>query len=131
MIHEIKPRVFRNEFNNNKAKLDDLFLTYQNSNVLVKEDKDKLWYPTFADFYSSHPTLMEKAQFLFTIDNLNYYLVEEDIEEQPGWTYVSSSRFRTEQKYWRSFAGAVGLQLSRWYTNHKFCSRCGKSLKGL
>ena len=66
MIHEIKPRVFHNEFNNNKAKLDDLFL-FTKSNVLVKEDKDKLWYPTFADFYSSHPTLMEKAQFLLLL----------------------------------------------------------------
>ncbi len=129
MIHDIEPRVFRNEFNNRKAKLGDLFLTYKDNSVLVKEDKDKLWYPSFEDFFLSHPQLIESAHFLFTIDNYNYYLVEEEIDEVPGWTYVSSTRFRSERKYWRSFAGAVGLQLNRWYLNHRFCSRCSKPLK--
>ena len=128
MIHDIEPRVFRNEFNNDKAELNDLFLTYQDNSVLVREDKDKLWYPSFADFSPTHPNLMESANFLFTIDELNYYLVEEKLDEVPGWTYVSSARFRTERKYWRSFAGAMGLQLARWYSNHKFCSRCSEPL---
>ncbi len=128
MIHDIEPRIFRNEFNNEKADINDLFLTYKDDMVLVKEGKDKLWYPSFADFSSTYPDLMENSHFLFTIDELNYYLVEEEIDEAPGWEYVSSTRFRTEKKYWRSFAGAMGLQLNRWYSNHKFCSRCSKPL---
>lgn len=129
MIQDIEPRVLHNEYKDNKAKPEDLFLAYQENCVLVKEDKDKLWYPSFADFSKKHPHLMEEAQFLFTIDDLNYYLVEEEeLDNVPGWTYVSGTRFRSERKYWRSFAGVLGLQLNRWYTNHKYCSRCSKPM---
>ena len=130
MIQDIEPRIFYNEYKDKKAKPDDLFLAYQGNSVLVKESKDKLWYPSFADFQDKYPDLMESAQFLFTIDDLNYYLIDEEkIDLIPGWVYVSNSRFRSERKYWRSFAGVIGLQLNRWYANHKYCSRCSHVLK--
>lgn len=130
MLQDIEPRIFNNEFKNKKANQNNLFLAYQDDHVLVKEDKDKLWYPSFADFYTSHPHLIEEAQFLFTIDELNYYLVEEEgLDELQGWTYVSQTRFREEKKYWRSFAGVIGWQLNRWYENHKYCSKCKEPLK--
>ncbi|NLJ58522.1 MAG: NAD(+) diphosphatase [Tissierellia bacterium] len=130
MIHDIEPRIFNNSFKNKKAESRDLFLSYDGDKVLVREDKDKLWYPSFSDFEKQYPELINTAQFLFTIDTINYYLVEEKgLDTVDGWTYVTTGRFRTEIKYWRSFAGAVGWQLNRWYENHKFCSRCGKTLK--
>lgn len=129
MIQDIAPRVFHNHFKNKKAELTDLFLSYNKDTILVREDKDKLWYPSFLDFEEKYPKLKDDARFLFNIDDINYYLVEEDNLELDGWAYVSTSRFRTEVKYWRSFAGAVGWQLNRWYVNHRFCSRCGKSTK--
>lgn len=130
MIQDIEPKVFHNKFQNKQADSSDLFLSYQGDRVLVHEEKEKLWYPSFADYAETHPHLIQKSQFLFTIDELNYYLVEEEgLDAVLGWAYVSNSRFRSEKKYWRSFAGAIGLQLNRWYANHKFCSRCGAPMK--
>lgn len=130
MIQDIEPRTFDNNFKNKKAEPDDLFLSFQGDTVLIKDDKDKLWYPSFKDFEKEYPHLQEDAQFLFTIDEINYYLVEEKgLDSANGWTYADTGRFRTETKYWRSFAGAVGWQLNRWYTNHRFCSKCGKPMK--
>ena len=133
MFQDIEPRTFQNEFQNKQAEPEDLFLafqegTVQEGTVLVREDKDKLWYPSFADYSDSHTHLLQEAQFLFTIDDLNYYLVEEEgLDEVPGWVYVSNKRFR--KKYWRSFAGIIGWQLYRWYADHKFCSRCCKPMQ--
>lgn len=130
MIQDIEPRVFRNEYKDKKAQPEDLFLYYRENTVLVKEDTNKLWYPSFTDFQENHPNLKEDGQFLFTIDDINYYLIaEKDLDDVDGWTYVSTTRFRSERKYWRSFAGALGLQMNRWYNNHKFCSRCSKQIK--
>lgn len=130
MIHDISPRIFNNKFQNKKAELQDLFLAYDGDTVLVKEDKDKLWYPSFSDFIKRYPNLISNAHFLFTIDNINYYLVDEKgLDQVEGWIYASTGRFRTEIKYWRSFAGVVGWQLNRWYNNHRFCSKCGKPTK--
>ncbi|WP_312835746.1 NAD(+) diphosphatase [Sedimentibacter saalensis] len=130
MIQDIEPRIFNNKFNNKKAEPQDLFLSYEGDTVLVREDKDKLWYPSFSDFEKDYPHLIDDAQFLFTIDEINYYLVDEkSLDSAEGWTYATTNRFRTELKYWRSFAGAVGWQLNRWYSNHRFCSKCGKIMK--
>jgi len=130
MIQDIEPRIFDNKFKNKKAEPQDLFLSYEGDTVLVREDKDKLWYPSFSDFEAEYPHLINDAQFLFTIEDINYYLVvEKELDSEEGWTYVTTNRFRTEPKYWRSFAGAVGWQLKRWYDNHRFCSKCGKSMK--
>ncbi|HSP48381.1 MAG TPA: NAD(+) diphosphatase [Clostridiaceae bacterium] len=130
MIQDIEPRIFSNSFQNRKPEPSDLFLSYDGDNVLVMEGKDKLWYPSFSDFEKEYPHLMENAKFLFSIDDINYYLTEEKgLDSAEGWIYASTSRFRTEPKYWRSFAGVVGWQLNRWYANHQFCSRCGKPVK--
>ncbi len=130
MIQDIEPKIFNNQFKNRRARAGDFFLSYNGDTVLVKEDKDKLWYPSFLDFEKFFPELINTSQFLFTIDNINYYLTEEKgLDALDGWVYVSTGRFRTEPKYWRSFAGVVGLQLNRWYTNNKYCGRCGKPTK--
>ncbi|MDW7671096.1 MAG: NAD(+) diphosphatase [Bacillota bacterium] len=130
MIQNIEPRVFNNRFRNRVAESQDLFLAYQDDTVLVGEDQDKLWYPSFADFEAEYPELIQEAQFLFTIDEIHYYLIDrQGLDTVKGWIYATTGRFRTEPKYWRSFAGAIGWQLNRWYKNHLFCSRCGKPLK--
>jgi len=129
MINDIEPRIFYNNFQPKKAQPGDLFLSYIEDTVLVKVEKEKLWYPSFSDYEQSHPQLINNARFLFSIDDINYFLTEEEgLDLADSWSYVSTSRFRTEIKYWRSFAGAVGLQLKRWYVDHQFCSRCGEMM---
>jgi len=130
MIQDIEPKIFDNNFKNKAADPQDLFLSYKGNTVLVREEKEKLWYPSFSDFVTEYPQLIDAAQFLFTIDDINYYLVDEKgLDAVTGWTYVTTDRFKNEPKYWRSFAGAVGWQLNRWYANHQFCSKCGKRTK--
>ena len=99
MIQDIAPKVFHNSFKNKQAEPTDLFLSYNGDTVLVREDKDKLWYPSFLDFEEKYPNLNDDAKFLFNIDDINYYLVDENNLEVEGWAYVSTNRFRTEVKY--------------------------------
>lgn len=131
MIQDIEPRIFNNNFENKTAKPEDLFLSYEGDSILLREDKSKLWYPSFADFEEAgYPHLRDNAQYLFSIDDINYYLVDKKgLDSAVGWSYVTTKRFMTEPKLWRSFAGAVGWQLYRWYDNHRYCSKCGKSMK--
>ncbi|NCB41378.1 MAG: NAD(+) diphosphatase [Clostridia bacterium] len=127
MIQEIGPKIFDNHFKNKTAETSDLFLSYEGDTILIHEGKEKLWYPSFADFQLAYPNIMNGAQYLFSIDDMNYFLVDEQgLDSLEGWVYVSINRFRSETKYWRSFAGVVGLELKHWYDNHGFCSRCGK-----
>lgn len=129
MIHNIKPKILDNQYKNRAAKPFDLFLSYKGDKVLVKENKDKLWYPSFSDFEKYYPNLAKSSEFLFTIDDFNYYLIDKDgLDSVEGWIYVDTNRFRTEPRFWRSFAGVLGWQLNRWYKNHRFCSKCGSPM---
>jgi NAD+ diphosphatase len=129
MIQDIEPRIFDNRFMNKAAQPQDFFLAYKGDSVLVREGMEKLWYPSFSDFDAVFPRLTENARFLFAIDGMNFFLVEEaGIYAVAGWAYAGAERFRTEPEYWRGFAGALGWQLSRWYRDHHFCSRCGKPM---
>lgn len=130
MINDIEPRRFDNCYKSKKAEPHDLFLSYEGNTVLVKKDKDKLWYPSFENYEKEFPGLVENATFLFTVDDINYYLVEEKgLDSVDGWEYISTENFRTEPKKWRSFVGVSGWQLSRWYGNNLFCGRCGAPMK--
>ena len=51
---------------------------YQDELVLVREDKDQLWYPSFADFEKDYPNLIREAQFLFTDTLLAGYFAQLD-----------------------------------------------------
>jgi len=127
MIQDIAPKVFNNKFENKQASNNDIFLTYEKNNILIRENSDHLCYPRFSDFSSTYPNLVENAQFLFTIDSANYFLVNNpNLNNISGWTYATIQQLRSESECWRSFAGIVGYQLSQWYTQHKFCSHCGK-----
>lgn len=129
MIQNIEPKQFNNLFREKKASPQDVFLAYKDDAVLVKEGRESLWYPAFSDFAEQYPDLAADATFLFTIDDSHFYLVQVDgLDQVEGWTYTPASRFRTDERHWRSFAGAVGMQLDRWYRNHRCCGRCGSPL---
>ena len=68
MIHDIEPRIFDNNFKSKPAESKDLFLSYEGDSVLVREDKDKLWYPAFSDFELEYPDLIKDAHFLFSVE---------------------------------------------------------------
>lgn len=105
-------------------------MAYRDESVLVRTEEDRLWYPTFADYTPYFPQLAERARFLFSIDELNYFLVAGDeLAPQPGWAFVNTERFRRENEHWRAFAGALGWQLHSWYRDNIYCSRCRQPLQ--
>lgn len=129
MLQDIGPRIFDNTYSEKRADPGDIILSYSGDQVLVREKSEKLCYPSFADLSSGLSSLSAGAQFLFSIDGVNYFLVHKLTEAPSGWTYVSTARLRVEKEHWRSFAGALGWQLYRWYRDHVYCSRCREPLE--
>ena len=130
MLHNISPKILHNQFANIIACETDLFLSFRDDSVLVKEGPSKLWYPSFRDYIGKSPELITNSKYLFTIDDLRFFLVD-PVDEDPenAWVYVPTSRFRSESKYWRSFAGVIGAQLNRWYDINRYCGKCGRPLE--
>lgn len=128
MIQDIKPNIFYNEFNDIKIDNNSRIIVFRNDDVLVKHDNKepkKIIFPLYGEFDFKR----EKLIYLFKIDNISYFLSEEDYGlENKGFGYESMFVFRTAIPKFDAFAGFTAHHLYCWYRDNKFCGRCGGKL---
>ncbi len=153
MIHDIDPHIFCNEYKNKKATDNDFILIYYGNSVLLGDKDGEIVIPILSDFSDTDEDIKSQAQFLFTIDGNDYYLLRDTVineyekHEYPNdnntkdknvlskytkdkyandkYAYVNTGDYRYKAPMWKAFACAVGEQMNRWYRENKFCSKCG------
>lgn len=126
MIHNINPHEFCNDYKNKTIKENDFVLIYNGSSVLLGEEDGEILIPMLRDFVDIYTDMKSQAQFLFSIDGMDYYLIKDiAVAENDKYTYINTIEYRYKLPMWRTFACAVGEQLNRWYLENKFCSKCG------
>lgn len=122
MIQDIYPRVFHNQYKPDKTADDGSYvLHFSDKGVLVKDGQ----YPVCSQFGNIDKN---ELTYLFSIDDNDYYLYENELEVVPeGYEYmtVRSLRFADLPDRYNVFVAFTGHQLAGWYKNNKFCGRCG------
>ena len=120
MIQDIAPSIFHNEYVVREPSPDDYVFIFKNRQILVRDDGDSITCPKVSDIGN------DKLQFLFTINNkYNYlYLGDEDIVPE-GFYYTDIKSLRRTDNKLLAFAGMTAYHLHTWYTNNRFCGRCG------
>ncbi len=128
MIQDIKPNIFYNEYNNIKIDDKSRIIIFRDDEVLIKHNKEQplnIIFPLYGDYEFKKEELI----YLFRIDDISYYLCEDDIGlENQGFKYESMFVFRTALPKFDAFAGFTAHHLYCWYRDNKFCGRCGKKL---
>lgn len=66
-----------------------------------------------------------EAQFVFSMQQEDYYLWMGEAGELPGFTYEPASGLRQLVSKEICFAAMTGWHLFCWYRNNQFCGRCG------
>lgn len=128
MIQDIEPHIFKNEYSNSTITEEDYILIFHDNSVLLLEAQE-IKIPTLKQFNESYPNINIQVQYLFGIDDRNYYLAWDTLVEAKGkWKYISTGELRDRTPMWKAFACTVGEQLNRWYFNHIYCGRCGSLL---
>lgn len=122
MIQDIEPHIFHNEFENPAASAEDFLLSYNGKQILIYENDGEIDLPHIDEVKA------ENAQFLFRIDGRNYFMTQ-NAAETKRYKYKDTAILRWVRPMWKAFAAAVGEQLYRWYTEHRFCGRCASELK--
>lgn len=125
MIQDILPHEYHVEFTPCKPAADDILLIFRGDSVLVREENGRTWFPSVGGF-----DIKLDPIFLFKIDETNIFMA--DVENGivfEGWEFVKPEYFRTAAPRWKAFAGITAVQLHRWYTENRFCPRCGEKLK--
>ena len=66
-----------------------------------------------------------QAQFVFSMQEEDYFLWMGEAGEVPGFSYEPASSLRQSVSKEICFAAMTGWHLFTWYRNNQFCGRCG------
>lgn len=124
MIQDIFPHRFDNQYLA-KTKIDDedIILHYSGSTMLFRIDRTEHELPRKKDFFS----FPEEAVriFLFSLDETPCFLVPDLKVHEPHLAYREISLFRTMSSQETAWITIAGLHLSNWYSQNRFCGKCG------
>lgn len=74
-------------------------------------------------------SLYENAVYLFTIDDDEFFLVNELASVPTGFYMEKIAVLVNRDDHYPQFAAVTGRQLYDWYRDRKYCGRCGRPLK--
>ena len=133
MIQDIFPHAFDNSFSPRKPLVGDRVLIYRDDAVLICCDEEAgPQLPTFGELIKYWSDIEKHATYLFAIDIEGFFLVDEsevNIRLPKKYMLENVSLFRTMKPQYLAFAGITGHQLYKWYTDNKYCGRCGSIME--
>ena len=125
MIHEIFPHQFNNEFiiSDNIGE-NDFILHFDGNSLLLKIIGDEFVLPRKNDIAGISDST--ENIFLFKLNNFSCFLIWDCPKiDNSQFTYKEISFFRTFKQQEIAWASIVGYQLMSWYSQNKFCGKCG------
>jgi NAD+ diphosphatase len=129
MIQDIFPHRFNNQFLADRAiEADDYVLHFRDNKLLMKVVGSDLEVPQKKDF----PQINGDAQttFLFTLDDVSCFMLWNDLPiDESAFCYKEINFFRTLSRPETAWISLVGFHLHYWYSEHRFCGKCGAKNK--
>ncbi len=124
MVQDIAPLKFDNTYHNYRPDGTSVILSYADNTVLSKIDDRMVTLPRFNDFFPQTETYPD-AVYLFSIDDIHYFLPIIPLEAGNGFTYNPVGAFRDLKPRFIAFAVFTGVGLYSWYISHIYCGKCG------
>lgn len=130
MIQDIAPHQFKNEYRPVSPQKNSIALYYEEHTALMRRTQTGIEFPTFGELERLNEELYENSIYLFTIDEKQYYLVD-NLNRAPHceFTMENTEIFRTADPQYSAFAGITGYQLYRWYQTRRYCGSCGHKMR--
>lgn len=129
MIHDIAPHEYDVTYRKVSPESHDIMLIFRDNALLCSIENNEISYPTAEDIEKVFYDVKEKAKFLFRIDDRDYFeLRDPKIDPFKKWDYLDKDRLRSIRPLWKIFAAITGFQIHNWYTNTRFCGRCGSEM---
>ena len=121
MIQDIAPHQFKNEYRPVSPQKDSIALYYEEHTALMRRTQTGIGFPTFGELERLNEEIYENSIYLFTIDEKQYYLVDNlNREPHSEFTVENTEIFRTADPQYSAFAGTTGYQLYRWYQTRRY-----------
>ncbi len=136
MIQDIHPHRFNRDFAIKDAGSEDIAMYFlKNEVLLIRKDiegKERLTFPTFKDLEAAGYDLKEKGEYLFAIDDQDFYLIrtEDEVKLIDSFEMKPTVFFREMKPQYMAFAGITAKQINNWKISRAYCGRCGTKTIG-
>ena len=128
MIQDIAPHIYKNEYKPQRPADNSYIMYFKEGKLLARIVDEEIEYPTFGEMTAQNADIYEEATYLFTIDDMRFYLVER-LEHDDTYEWIKKETFRQAKPLHLAFAGITAYQLHSWYEHRKFCGKCGHPMK--
>lgn len=144
MIQDIAPHRYDNTYHVQKPGAQDYVFCIQKGRILLRETAEEhvLTIPRREEIEAAVQELMDRAVYLFSVDEKPYFLVsvpekeaeeilaklKEGAEKEPEQLYYAwktPTDIRAMEPMHQAFAAITAVQLWRWRQSRQFCGRCG------
>ena len=125
MIQDIYPSKLFNEYRNLSMEDGDIALFFDEQGKLLTGGTDGALVFTTGRDAKDRETI-----FLFAIDDRKFFLVRDEEEYvKEGFSYRSIREIRDMHAYGKEiFAVFTAFHLWKWYSDNRFCGKCGEKL---
>ena len=131
MLQDLEFGHLDNQYHEKTPQPGDTVLCMRKGDILISRDStDHLALPTWAQvkaccthWHRWGGTM--QTQFIFSLQNQDYYLWMGEAGGVPGFAYESAATLRQVVSKHICFAAMTGWHLFTWYRNNQFCGRCG------
>ena len=134
MIQDIYPKKLINVYREEKAGQDDSLMVFYEGRLFLKYDEISggLSFPRVGDYDPDRKALAGSLIYLFSVDEEKYFLAKDlpvilsEVKERgyECFTLREIRDFKTEEKH-KVFAAYTAFHLWKWYSDNKFCGKCG------
>lgn len=127
MINEIYPHRINLTYIPEIGQSDaDVLLYFNDGELLLKRDGSSLVFPTRKEMGYDKET----GFFLFNLNGINCFLIGDcPFPENGEFGFHDINFFRKTHQKEVAWASLLGLHLMNWYTQNRFCGKCGSPNK--
>ena len=124
MIQDIYPSKLDNRFMSCEINDEDNLLVFDHDGKLyISAEEGELRFLTGAEAQS------DQAIYLFSLDDRKYFFLADACDyHKEGYTYRSVRELRDVSCGKELFAAFTAYHLWKWYTDNRFCGKCGHKL---
>lgn len=123
MIQDIYPSRLDNSYAKAEPSAGDFLLYFDEKGRIFAGTSDG--EALFATYDGSDNI---DATYLFSIDDKKYFLAKGSPEEDGGFEYRTIRQLRDDAQGTQLFAAFTGYHLNKWYSDNRFCGKCGAPL---
>ena len=124
MIQDIYPSKLNNNYADHNMSPEDFVLWFNSEGkAYVRIDEGRIGFVTGSDIKES------PVVYLFSVDDQKYFLALDEVNFQdPEFGYYSTRDLRDRSSGKELFAVFTAYHLWKWYTDNRYCGRCGERL---